>query len=310
MEGPQPEPQTITPFVFFVEYLINMTTNAAVVSLWCSKLAFAFIALSLGAGFIFLFRRTEALFKSGLCLLGCALTLQAAAFAAFTISFWAVPEHRFYLPLHTFKGMILFLSLAVNAILFGLEFKRGTGVTFVFVLPWSLLALLGPAFAPTTPFALLDPKFKSVLFLLHPPLLLASYALLINAFGASSSLLLSNWELRTHKPHQLTYSLPSIDEMDRLIWLLVSAAVPLLITGMFLGGVQLHYARLENARGLDIKELVGLATIMVYGSSLVLRKYGDWRGTKAAWANVAGFILIITAILVADKLSAYHKFFF
>jgi len=289
-----------------------MIANSAAISLWCSKLAFAFIALSLGAGFVFLFRRTESLFKSGLCLLGCALVLQLAAFAALTLSFWVIPENRCYLPLHTFRGMIMFLALAVNAILFGLEFKRGTGVTFVFVLPWVLLALLAPAFSAAAPFGPLDPKFKSVLFLIHPPMLLASYALLINAFGASSSLLLSDWELRTRKPHQLAYSLPSMDEMDRLIWLLVSVAFPLLLIGMFLGGVQLHFSpdKLGRGPGLDSKELAGLATLLIYGTSLVLRKYGDWRGTKAAWANVAGFTLIITAMLVADRISSYHKFFF
>lgn len=284
-------------------------SNAAKVSLMCSRLALVFTALALAAGFVFLFRRTQNLLKSGLCLLGCALTLQTAAFIALTLSFWAVPENRYYLPLGTFKGTLSFLALAVNATLFILEFRRGTGVTFLFVLPWSLIMLLSQAFFPAAQFKPMAPQLQNLLFTLHPPLLLVSYALLVNAFGASSSLLLSDWELRTRKPHQLTYSLPSIDEMDRLIWLLVLAAFPLLFTGMLLGSVGL-YSKLGRMPGFDSKEMVGFATLLVYGVYLFLRKYGDWRGTKAARANVAGFTLIVAALLLANKLSAYHKFFF
>jgi len=69
------------------------------------------------------------------------------------------------------------------------------------------------------------------------------------------------------------------------------------------------YVKYSRLPGSDVKELGALATLAVYGLYLALRKYGDWRGTKAAWANVAGFILIAATLVLSSRVIAYHKFF-
>ncbi len=280
----------------------------AAVSVLCVRLAFAVTLLALALGIYFIFYRLEKIFKAALFALGWAAVFQAAAFLALTLFFWQVPGNRYLTPLNTPRGMMLALGFCVNALLLALEMRRGTGLTFVFVLPWSLLMLAVPLFFPAPGLEAFTLQAKSALSAVHNFLFIVSYAMFINAFGASFSLLLSDLELRTRKPHEAAFALPSIGDMDRLIWRLVSIGFPLFLGGFLLASVQL-YIKYSRLPGSDVKELGAIATLLVYGVYLVLRKYGDWRGTKAAWANVAGFILIIATLLLSSRAIAYHKFF-
>lgn len=278
------------------------------VAAWCVSLAFAFTLLALVSGIYFVFNRLEKVFKAALFFLGGAVLFQAAAFLALTLFFWYVPENRYLTPLNTSRGMVLALGFCINALLLALEMRRGTGVTFIFVLPWSLLLLAIPLFSAAPALEAFSLQAKSPLSALHNFLFIAAYAMFVNAFGASSSLLLSDRELRTRVPHEAAFALPSIGDMDKLIWGLVSFGLPVFSAGFLLASVQL-YAKYSRLPGSDVKELGALATLAVYGIYLGLRKYGDWRGTKAAWANVAGFILIIATLALSSRLIAYHKFF-
>ncbi|PJA18023.1 MAG: hypothetical protein COX65_00130 [Elusimicrobia bacterium CG_4_10_14_0_2_um_filter_56_8] len=278
------------------------------ISSFCVRLAFGFTLLALATGIFFVFNRIEKVFKAALAFLGGAVILQAAAFIALTLYFWIVPENLYITPLNTPRGMVLALGLCVNALLLLLELRRGTGLTFVFVLPWSLIALAFPLFTAVPGLEAFSSQAKSGLSALHNVLFIVSYALFINAFGASSSLLLSDRELRTRKSHDAAFALPSIGDMDKLIWRLVEIGFPLFLTGFVIASVQL-YVKYSRLPGSDVKELGALATLAVYGLYLALRKYGDWRGTKAAWANVAGFILIAATLVLSSRVIAYHKFF-
>ncbi|MBU2573976.1 MAG: cytochrome c biogenesis protein [Elusimicrobia bacterium] len=287
---------------------MSIVPDFAAVSAWCVRLAFGLTLLALAAGLFFFRSRFEKTFRTALVFLGGAALFQAAAFLALTIFYWYVPENRYLTPLNTSRGMALALGFCVNALLLALEMRRGTGVTFVFVLPWSLLMLAIPLFSGTPVLEAFPLAARSPLSAAHNLLFIVSYAMFINAFGASSSLLLSDWELRARKSHEAAFALPSIGDMDRLIWRLVLVGFPLFLCGFLLASVQLYlkYARLP---GSDVKELGALATIVVYGAYLALRRYGDWRGTKAAWASVAGFAFIVATLLLSSRVIAYHKFF-
>lgn len=282
------------------------TALTQVLSAWCVRLAFGLTLLALAAGLYFMVHRLEKIFRIALGFLGGAVFFQAAAFLTLTFFYWSVPENRYLTPLNTPRGMVLALGFCVNALLLALEMRRGTGLTFVFVLPWSLLLLALPLFSMPPGLEAFSLQAKSGLSAVHNLLFIVSYAMFINAFGASSSLLLSDRELRTRVTHEAAFALPSIGDMDRLIWRLVSVGFPLFLGGFLLASVQL-YLKYSRLPGTDVKELGALATLIVYGVYLVLRKYGDWRGTKAAWANVAGFVFIVATLLLSSRAISYHK---
>lgn len=283
----------------------NIIDSAAV--FWCPALAFALTLAALGHGIYFIFRRPEKMLKAALVCLGGVVFFQAAAFLALTAFFWQLPENRFLTPLNTSHGMALGLGFCVNALLLALETRRGTGVTFVFVLPWSLLTLAYPLFSPPE-LAAFSLAARSAPAAAHNLLFMVSYAMFINAFGASCALLLADRELRAKTQHEAAFALPPIGDTDRLIWRLVSAGYPFFLGGFLLASAQL-YAKYSRLPGSDVKELGALAALAVYGVYLLLRKYGDWRGTKAAWANVAGFVLVIATLLLSSRAVSYHKFF-
>jgi len=287
---------------------MGIIPDFSAVSAWCVRLAFAFTVLALASGVYFVFNRLEKTFKTALVFLGGAVLLQAAAFLALTLFFWCLPENRYITPLNTPRGMVLALGFCVNALLLGLELRRGTGLTFVFVLPWSLLLLAVPLLSAPPVLAVFTAHAQIGLSAVHNALFMISYAMFINAFGASSALLLSDRELRTRITHEAAFALPSIGDMDRLVWRLAKAGFPLFLAGFILASVQL-YLKYSRLPGSDVKELGALATLLVYGVYLALRKYGDWRGTKAAWANVAGFIFIAATLLLSSRIISYHKFF-
>jgi len=284
-----------------------MIGNPALLAAWFAKLAVLATLVSLGCGLRFIFHRSEKLFSNGLFYLGAAAVLQAAAFAALTAFYWAEPANRFLTPLNTPQGLTLALGFSVTALLLWLETRRAVGVTFVFVLPWTLAALLHPAFGAAPALAPFSGAAASPLAAAHNLLFIISYAMFVNGFGASCALLLADRELRTRRFHDAAFSLPPIGEMDKLIWRLAAAGFPFFVGGFLLASAQL-YAKYGRLPGADVKELGALATLAVYTAYLLLRRFGDWRGTKAAWANVAGFALVAATLLISGRIAQYHKF--
>jgi hypothetical protein len=108
------------------------------------KLAFAFhsaaTALSLG----YLFSRDERLTRWMWRLLGVGLALHLASFGLRTAGFWAAPEHRWFLPVHSFFGALSWLSLATASVFWWVEGRHRVRLLGAFVGPPRRPPSLGP----------------------------------------------------------------------------------------------------------------------------------------------------------------------
>ncbi|MBK7689552.1 MAG: cytochrome c biogenesis protein CcsA [Elusimicrobia bacterium] len=122
----------------------------------------------------------------------------------------------------------------------------------------------------------------------HVPLIFFSYAAIANAFGIRLAFVIGERQIKSKRPNALSYRLPPLEEMDRIIARLVAAAFPALTVGLLLG---LRWARLAYGTtwAWDAKVLWSVAIWAVYGFSLAVRYGLGWRGRRTAYLSLAGF---------------------
>lgn len=268
-------------------------------------------AASTGLGFAYLFSRDERLSQWMLRLLLAAVALHLGSFAARIFHFWAIPENRYFLPINSFFGALSFLAMSV-AIVFGIvEHRHRLGILGAFVLPWCCIGSWGALYrlfaVGSTEIAGLVPALQSYWINIHPMVLMASYTIFANAFGVGLALLIQERQVKSKKPSELCYRLPSIEELDNLNYRLIAAAFPVLTVGIIMGGVWAHGAW-GRFWGWDAKETWALITALVYAAYLHMRFVAGWRGRKAVYMSMFGFACVVFTLLGVNYLSELHGY--
>ncbi|MBK8575292.1 MAG: cytochrome c biogenesis protein CcsA [Elusimicrobia bacterium] len=223
-----------------------------------------------------------------------------------------------------FESLSLF-SLLIVVVFLGVQTRARLAILGAFVLPWALLLMglaLTQAFlaSPRCPFASVEDFLKladttrrlpvlpsSVWAAVHVPLLFFSYAAFANAFGIGLAFLIQERQLKTHRSTDLGYRLPSLDEMDRMIARLISAAFPALTMGLGLGIVWAHSAWGDRWVS-DPKVLWSIVVWAVYLAYLVLRYAFNWRGRRGAYLSLAGFAFVLVSYMGINYISKAHSY--
>lgn len=288
---------------------------------------FAFLgyALALGLYLTYAFSRRENLSALGHRLLFGSVVLHVGSLA---LGLW-MESHR---PGHVdyafwsnwFESLSLF-SLLIVGVFLGVQTRARLAILGAFVLPWAVLLMglaLTQAFlaSPRCPFASVEdflkiadatrrlPDFPTTFWsFVHVPLIFFSYAAFANAFGVGVAFLIGERQIKTRRPTELSYRLPSLEEMDRIIARLIAAAFPALTVGLVLGLVWAHRA-FSVAWGADPKVIWSLIVWSVYLTYLVLRYGFGWRGRRTAYVSLAGFSMVMVSYMGVNFLSKIHGF--
>ena len=138
------------------------------------------------------------------------------------------------------------------------------------------------------------PSHYSTVFLsLHVGFVLAAFA----GFTLSAALsVLYLWQERRLKRRQaggLLGRAPSLATLEALAGRTVVFALPALTAGIAAGLVRLR----NEGGGFDALMGATLATWLFYACFLLLRYEWGWRGRRAAWLALAGFVLVIVVRL-------------
>jgi ABC-type transport system involved in cytochrome c biogenesis permease subunit len=223
-----------------------------------------------------------------------------------------------------FESLSLF-SLLISATFLAVQTRAKLGILGVFVLPWAVLLMgmaLTQAFlaSPRCPFASVEvflrmadvgrrlPEIKTTLgAAVHVPLLFFSYAAFANAFGIGLAFLIQERQIKSRRPTPLTYRLPSLDEMDRLMSRLILAAFPALTIGLWLG-VRWARAAWTDPWMTDPKVIFSGLVWAVYLVYLLLRYGLGWRGRRTTYLSLAGFALVLVGYLAMNFFSRIHGF--
>jgi ABC-type transport system involved in cytochrome c biogenesis permease subunit len=268
------------------------------------KLAFTFYTLAFGLAFGYLFSRKESLSLWMWRLLGVGVAAHAASFGVRLAAFWSAPENRFFFPIHTMYGALSWLAFSMAAVFWVVEGRHRLNILGAFVLPWSWLAAAGALGADPVATPLHDP-LRSYWMDLHPMVLIAAYSVLANAFGVGLALLVQERQVKSRKPSELCFRLPSLEELDQLNFRLIAAALPWLTAGIVMGAM---WASRSWGTFVDAKVLGALVTWLGYAAYLGLRYGRGMRGRRSVYVSMAAFASLMVTFIAVDYLSRFHGY--
>ena len=149
-----------------------------------------------------------------------------------------------------------------------------------------------------------SPLLRSSWLYLHVLLLFVGYALLFVTFVAGLMYLLQERELKSKKPRALSQRLPPLEQLDDLAHKTLALGFPFMTLGIVSGAL---WAAAEWGRGwqLDPKIALSFVTWLIYLALIFTRWTAGWRGRKAAYFAIAGFL---AAVVTWGANSGLHSF--
>jgi ABC-type uncharacterized transport system permease subunit len=136
-------------------------------------------------------------------------------------------------------------------------------------------------------------RYSNLFLVLHVGLVLAAFAGFTLAAALSALYLWQERRLKERSPGILRMRAPSLLTLETLAARTIVVALPALTLGIAVGLLRLN----EDGGGFDALMAVTLVTWLVYGTYLFLRFERGWRGRRAAYLALLGFVLVITVRL-------------
>jgi ABC-type uncharacterized transport system permease subunit len=135
--------------------------------------------------------------------------------------------------------------------------------------------------------------YSNLFLVLHVGLVLAAFAGFTLAAGLSALYLWQERRLKRHERSILRVRAPALAKLDDVAARTIAFALPALTLGIAVGIVRLE----DRGGGYDALMAVTLVTWAVYAGYLVLRHLAGWRGRRAAYLVLAGFVLVFVVRL-------------
>jgi ABC-type uncharacterized transport system permease subunit len=131
-------------------------------------------------------------------------------------------------------------------------------------------------------------QYSNLFLVLHVGLVLAAFAGFTLAAALSVLFLWQERRLKLREASILRLRAPGLSRLDEVAARTIAIAFPALTLGIAVGIGRL------NDRGGSFDALMGVTVLTwtVYGGYLVLRHLAGWRGRRAAYLILAGFVLV------------------
>jgi cytochrome c-type biogenesis protein CcsB len=218
--------------------------------------------------------------------------------------------------LNLYGSLSLFAAMSV-AIFIGFAFRYRLWFAGGFVLA---LAAVFLAYGVTWNEGVMPavPSLQSYWAKIHVPLVVSSYAAFLVSFVFSSLYLMKYYALRRFAPLAVQgggaavagwlETLPSLPQLDILVYRAVSVGLPLLTLGVITGAAWAHEAWGAYWQW-DPKETAALASWILYAAYMHLHTRNSWRGVRCSWWSVIAFASIIFCYLgVNIWISGLHSY--
>jgi ABC-type uncharacterized transport system permease subunit len=130
--------------------------------------------------------------------------------------------------------------------------------------------------------------YSSVFLVLHVGLVLVAFAGFTLAAALSALYLWQERRLKRCPSSILSRQVPALARLDEFAARTIAVAFPALTLGIAVGLARLS----DRGGGFDALMAVTVLTWLVYGGALALRHFAGWRGRRAAYLVLAGFLLV------------------
>jgi ABC-type uncharacterized transport system permease subunit len=130
--------------------------------------------------------------------------------------------------------------------------------------------------------------YSNLFLVLHVGLVLAAFAGFTLAAGLSALYLWQERRLKRRETSILRVPAPALARLDDVAARTITIALPALTLGIVVGLARLN----DRGGGFDAVMAVTVLAWVVYGAYLALRYLSGWRGRRAAYLLLAGFLLV------------------
>lgn len=219
-----------------------------------------------------------------------------------------MPQHGWYVPWSNWFESFSFFALVIVAQYLIIQWKKDLPIMGAFVTPLTFTMMVVAINSPFgTQIPNLPPALQSYWMAIHVPVMFISYAAFANAFGIGLAYLVQERQIKSKKPTELSFRLPSLDELDGMIYNVIAWAVPILTLGILLGA-RWAYDAWGRYWGWDPKETWAFITWLIYLVYLHMRLVVGWRGRKTTYLSLAGFGVVLFTYVGVNYLSELHGF--
>jgi cytochrome c-type biogenesis protein CcsB len=174
----------------------------------------------------------------------------------------------------------------------------------LFLLPLVAVLMLGTASIKSSP---IPEMLRNVWIYLHSMFLFLAYSMFFVTFIAGLLYLLQERELKAKKPKAFYYNLPSLRTLDDLFQRFLIVGFVLMTAGLLVGIIQAEKAW-DTGWFRDPKVISATITWAIYLSLIYARVAWGWRGRRAAWLSLIGFLSVLITFLGVSYWGGQHVF--
>ncbi len=213
-----------------------------------------------------------------------------------------------YLPVAVFGGALLLFDWALVAAFLVLNWRYPIKVLGALVAPLAALMIYGAIVLPQEQASAISPMLKGFWLTAHIALTLAGYAALTLNFLSGIFYLIQERQLKAKQFGFFYRRLPSLKQLDTLNYWCLTIGFPLLTGGIITGSLYAQHA-LGHFWSWDPKEVLTLVAWLIYAVLLHERLTVGWRGRRASWLAILGFLVLVVTFVGANLwMSGYHSF--
>ena len=225
----------------------------------------------------------------------------ATGFVFQTLSILSHFSQAGLLPVTTFgEGLSFFAWLIVGTFLVLGRSERVSAVGVV-ISPLATVMTAGASvfFVQSVP---IPAELHSVWLPVHVTLAFLGNAVFGIAFAVSVIYLFEERRLKLRRDAWLLSRLPSLEQLDRLNYRCLVWGFPLLSLGILTGGIWAANTWGRFWSG-ELREILSLATWLVYAGLLQFRLTAGLRGRRAATLTIVGFALVVVSYVSVSLLN-------